>query len=48
MFCLHVCLCIVCAPESYRGQTLDPLRLELWLVVTEPKSQPARAGVLKF
>ena len=35
IFCLHVCLCIMCVPGACRGQkrASDPVELELQIVV---------------
>lgn len=36
MFCLHVCLCIMCMPGAHKSQkkALDPLPLELQKIVS--------------
>lgn len=55
LFCLHVCLCIICMPLAWGGQKgeLDALEMELLTVVshyvvlrTKPRSSTRVASVL--
>lgn len=34
LFCMHICLCLICMPDTCRGQKRDPLELNLHMVVS--------------